>query len=355
MTVAPPSASLTERIDAVLTGFVDARVAAWPEPELSPMLDALRHFVLNGGKRLRPAFCYWAWRGVTDGADGDEHVVAAGAALELFHAFALIHDDIIDESTRRRGRPSLHEEFAGLHAGQRWVGDGRAFGRNGALLAGDLCALWSEQVLTECGAPPPRLGEAQRIFAMMRAEAVAGEYLDIVAQATGDFDEAAAIRVIQLKTARYSVVRPLQIGAALAGADRSQIQAYAAFGEPLGEAFQLRDDVLGVFGEPERTGKSVLDDLRQAKPTVLLALALARSTAADRAQLRSLIGRPDLDDAGAGRVRQLMVGSGALAATEERIHDGHRRALDALAAMDIRDEAREALGALADLAVARSG
>jgi geranylgeranyl diphosphate synthase type I len=353
MTVAPPAASLTERIDALLTGFVDSQLAAWPEPELSPLLEALRRFVLSGGKRLRPAFCYWAWRGVTSSADSEEPVVAAGAALELFHAFALIHDDIIDESTRRRGRPSLHEEFARLHAGRRWVGDGRAFGRNGALLAGDLCALWSEQMLTECGAPPDRLGAAQRIFATMRAEAVAGEYLDIVAQATGLFDEAAAVRVIHLKTARYSVVRPLQIGAALAGAGPSLLQAYAAFGEPLGEAFQLRDDVLGVFGDPARTGKSALDDLRQAKPTVLLALALG--AADQRDELTALIGRADLDEGGARRIRQIMVDCGALAATEKRIRNGHERALDALAAMDISAEARQALGALANLAVVRSG
>jgi geranylgeranyl diphosphate synthase type I len=353
VTVAPPAASLTERIDALLAGFVDSQLAAWPEPELSPLLQALRRFVLNGGKRLRPAFCYWAWRGVASCDDSEEHVVAAGAALELFHAFALIHDDIIDESTRRRGRPSLHEEFARLHAGLRWVGDGRAFGRNGALLAGDLCALWSEQMLTECGAPAAQQENVQRIFATMRAEAVAGEYLDIVAQATGAFDEAAAVRVIHLKTARYSVVRPLQIGAALAGADPSMLRAYSAFGEPLGEAFQLRDDVLGVFGDPARTGKSALDDLRQAKPTVLLALALGAS--ARRDELKTLIGRADLDEAGAWRIRQIMVDCGALAATEERIRNGHQRALDALAAMDISDEARQALGALANLAVARSG
>ncbi len=359
MTVAPPAAPLTERIDAVLGGFVDRQLAAWPEPELRPLLEALRRFVLNGGKRLRPAFCYWAWQGVAAGGDEDEEpVLAAGAALELFHAFALIHDDIIDESTRRRGRPSLHEEFAGLHTARRWTGDGRAFGRNGALLAGDLCALWSEQVLTECGAPPEKLSGAQRIFAMMRAEAVAGEYLDVVAQATGDFDETAAVRVIQLKTTRYSVVRPLQIGACLGGAEAALLQAYAGFGEPLGEAFQLRDDVLGVFGDPARTGKSVLDDLRQAKPTVLLALALALSGPAERAELESLIGRPDLDEADARRIRQIMVDSGALAATEERIRNGHRRAmeaLDALAALDIAGHAKDALGRLADLAVARSG
>ncbi len=354
MTVAPPASPLAERIDEVLAGFVLQQRAAWPDEDLSALLEALQHFVLHGGKRLRPAFCYWAWRGAGGGAS-EEHVVMAGAALELFHAFALIHDDIIDESTRRRGRPSLHEEFARLHAGRRWVGDARAFGRNGALLAGDLAALWAEQMLAGCGAPQADLLQAQRIFAQMRVEAVAGEYLDVVAQASGAFEEGAAMRVIRLKTARYSVVRPLQIGAVLAGASPSLVQAYAAFGEPLGAAFQLRDDVLGVFGDPQRTGKSVLDDLRQAKPTVLLALTYANCDLPERADLADLVGRADLDETGAARVRQIMVGCGALAATEERIRSGHEQALHALAAMDISADARRALRSLTDLAIARQG
>ncbi|MFD0597567.1 polyprenyl synthetase family protein [Catellatospora coxensis] len=281
MTVAPAPTLLAARIDAVLAGFVDGQRLLWPDDDLRPMLDTVRRFILTGGKRLRPAFCYWAWRGVAapEERGEDQAAVTAGAALELFHCFALIHDDIIDAGSRRRGQASMHEEFAAAHARHGWRGDARSFGRNTALLCGDLCAMWAEELLTGCPTAPVRLAQAQRLFAVMRAEAVAGEYLEVVAQAMGDFGDGArqrAARVVQLKTARYSVVRPLQIGAVLAGASDAVLDGLAAFGEPLGEAFQLRDDVLGVFGDPARTGKSVLDDLRQAKPTTLLAEAFAR-------------------------------------------------------------------------------
>jgi geranylgeranyl diphosphate synthase type I len=359
MTLAPAPTPLAARIDAVLAGFVDGQRLLWPDEDLRPLLDTVRRFILTGGKRLRPAFCYWAWRGAAaPGERGeDQAAVIAGAALELFHCFALIHDDIIDAGSRRRGQPSVHEEFAAAHARHGWRGDGRAFGRNTALLCGDLCAMWAEELMAGCPAEPGRLARAQRMFAVMRAEAVAGEYLEVVAQAKGDFGAGArerAARVVQLKTARYSVVRPLQIGAVLAGAPDAVLGGLAAFGEPLGEAFQLRDDVLGVFGDPAHTGKSVLDDLRQAKPTTLLAEAYARADVRSRAVLSARVGDPGLDEAGAARVREVLIGSGALAAVEERIAAARAESLRALEFLDLAAESRQALGALAEFVASRT-
>lgn len=359
MTLAPAPTPLAARIDAVLAGFVDGQRLLWPDRDLRPMLDTLRRFILTGGKRLRPAFCYWAWRGVAAPEEQceDQRAVTAGAALELFHCFALIHDDIIDAGSRRRGQASVHEEFAAEHARHGWRGDARAYGRNAALLCGDLCAMWAEELLAECPAEPVRLAQAQRLFAVMRAEAVAGEYLEVVAQAMGDFGAGAqerAARVVQLKTARYSVVRPLQIGAVLAGAGDAVLAGLAAFGEPLGEAFQLRDDVLGVFGDPAHTGKSALDDLRQAKPTPLLALAYERSDVRSRAVLSAYVGDPRLDEQGAARVREVMVDCGALAAVEERIAAARAEALRALEFLDLAGESRHALGTLADFVARRT-
>ncbi|MEV0459893.1 polyprenyl synthetase family protein [Catellatospora methionotrophica] len=359
MTVAPAPTPLAARIDAVLAGFVDGQRLLWPDDDLRPMLDTVRRFILTGGKRLRPAFCYWGWRGVAapEEQGEDQAAVTAGAALELFHCFALIHDDIIDAGSRRRGQPSMHEEFAAAHAAHGWRGDARSFGRNTALLCGDLCAMWAEELLAGCPATPVRLAQAQRLFAVMRAEAVAGEYLEVVAQAMGDFGSGArqrAARVMQLKTARYSVVRPLQIGAVLAGASDAVLDGLSAFGEPLGEAFQLRDDVLGVFGDPARTGKSVLDDLRQAKPTTLLAEAFARGDVRSRAVLSAHVGDAGLDEAGAAQVRAVMAESGALAAVEERIEAARAESLRALEFLELAEESRQALGALADFVASRS-
>ncbi len=359
MTLAPAPTPLAARIDAVLAGFVDGQRLLWPDEDLRPMLDALRRFILSGGKRLRPAFCYWAWRGTAAPAEraDDQRAVTAGAALELFHCFALIHDDLIDDGSRRRGAPSLHEEFAAAHAREGWRGDARAFGRNTALLCGDLCAMWAEELLAGCPVEPVRLAQAQRLFAVMRTEAVAGEYLEVVAQAMADFGPSAparAARVVQLKTGRYSVVRPLQIGAMLAGAPDAVLDGLAAYGEPLGEAFQLRDDVLGVFGDPDRTGKSTLDDLRQGKPTQLLAEAYARADVRSRAVLSAHVGDPQLDEPGARLVREVVAGSGALAAVEERIAAARAESLRALDFLELAPDARQALAGLAEFVASRS-
>ncbi len=344
MTIAPAPAALAFRVDEVLSTFLR-------QQEPSPLLDAVRRFVSTGGKRMRPAFCYWGWHGVAEAGADDNPAILAGAALELFHCFALIHDDIIDASTMRRGKPSLHEEFAGWHEDQGWQGDSQAFGRNAALLAGNLCATWAVALFDQCHGPPA----AKALFTVTRAEAIAGEFLDITAQARGSGPGAVerALQVARLKTARYSIARPLQIGAALAEADEALLSSLEDFGDLLGEAFQLRDDILGVFGDPARTGKSVLDDLRQAKPTVLLALAWRRSNRRHAKLLREIVGQPDLDEQGAGAVRDVMVSTGALEETEARIERSHRQALKVLNSLYIGETARENLRELANFAVSR--
>ena len=360
MTLAPEAApAVRERVDAILEQFLASQARLWSDADRRPVFDAVRHFVLDGGKRLRPAFCYWAWRGAAgDRAADDRAVLTVGAALELFHCFALIHDDIIDGSSRRWGTASLHEAFAARHAQYRWRGDPARFGRSIALLCGDLCASWSDELVRQSGAPPDRSRAAQDLFALARTEAIAGECLDVIAQASGDRDGpgalARALRVTRLKTARYSIVRPMQIGAALAGADRPLLAGYAAAGEPLGDAFQLRDDVLGIFGDPARTGKSVIDDLRQGKVTVLIAMAFARADHRQQRVLRELFGRADLDAAGAASIREIIVACGALDTIEQRIERHLATALESLATTPIGDQARDALTALARRAVRRS-
>jgi geranylgeranyl diphosphate synthase type I len=344
------SDELRERFDAALAAFIDRQDPRWPDGSPRGVTNTLRRFVLAGGKRLRPMFCYWGWRSA-GGADSDE-VITAAAALELFHAFALIHDDIIDGSDRRRGQPSMHQLFADLHARSAWRGDHRAFGRSTALLCGDLCAAWAEQMFHECGLSPGRIHQAYGVFAQMRTEVIAGQYLDLVSS-VGDGSVASALTVIRMKAARYTVTRPLQIGARLAGAQAGLCRAFTAFGDPLGDAFQLRDDVLGVFGDPTVTGKSVLDDLREGKPTVMMALARSTADRAQSARLAVLFGNPDLDAEGAEELRGIIVATRALEKIEQMIRVRADAALAALAEAPLPEPARTELTALAGAAVER--
>jgi geranylgeranyl diphosphate synthase type I len=344
-------AELRARFDAELAAFLDRQDPDWPDGAPRGVFTTLHRFVLAGGKRLRPLFCYWGWR-AAGGTDGTPIVVAA-AALELFHAFALIHDDIMDGSDRRRGEPSVHRLFADLHARSAWRGDPASYGRNTALLCGDLCAAWADQMFHECGLRPEQVHRGYGVFAVMRTEVIAGQYLDLVS-GVGDGSVASALTVVRMKAARYTVTRPLQIGAALAGAGAEAQNALAAFGDPLGDAFQLRDDVLGVFGDPAVTGKSTLDDLREGKPTVMMALARGSADRDQARRLKDLFGNPDLDPDGAAELRAIIVDTGALDRIEQMIRVRTEAALDALGDAPVSDEAFGVLTALASEAVERN-
>jgi geranylgeranyl diphosphate synthase type I len=347
-------AGLRPRVDKALAVFLAtqrSRLLA-VDDVLSDMADALDDFVLRGGKRLRPAFAYWGYRGA-GGADS-EQVVAAAAALELVQASALIHDDLMDRSDTRRGEPAMHRRFAARHAAAGWSGSGDSFGDSAAVLLGDMALVWSDELLHTSGVEPADLARARPVFDEMRTEVTAGQYLDVLTAVTGDLSTERASKVARYKSAKYTVERPLLLGAALAGAPDPLVRAYSGYGLPLGEAFQLRDDVLGVFGDPARTGKPAGDDLREGKRTYLVAAAHAALGAAGRAELLSRLGDPALDDTGVERLRTLIGESGALARTEERITALTTTALQELDAGEVEPEARGVLLELADAATRRA-
>jgi len=320
--------------------------------ELAPVAQALSDFVLDGGKRLRPAFAYWGWRGA-GGEDRDE-VVAAVSCLELLHACALIHDDVMDGSDTRRGQPAVHRRFAALHRGADWRGDAESFGVSAAILLGDLCLIWADEMLHTCGLAPAQLLRAQPVYDEMRVELMAGQYLDLLEQALGGGSTERALRVARFKSAKYTIERPLHLGAALAGAEPGLREAYSAYGLPLGEAFQLRDDVLGVFGDPSSTGKPAGDDLREGKRTVLIAAALERASEQQAAVVRRHLGDPHLSPAGVDVLREVIDSTGALAEVERLIEQRTGQALAALDSAALDDGAHRALAALAVAATARS-
>ncbi|WP_432977337.1 polyprenyl synthetase family protein [Dactylosporangium sp. CA-233914] len=344
-------AGLRARVRAALAGFLLRRRDRLGEIEaeaLGPVADAVEALVLGGGKRLRPAFAYWGYRGA-GGADRDE-IVTAVAALELVQASALIHDDVIDGSETRRGEPAVHRRFAGLHRRLGWRGDADGFGASAAILLGDLCLVWSDEMLHASGVDPVTLARARPVFDEMRTEVTIGQYLDVQTQATGDTSTARASLVARFKSAKYTIEQPLVFGAALAGGGRLA-EDYSAFGLPLGEAFQLRDDVLGVFGDPAVTGKPAGDDLREGKRTYLIAAAIEGAGAA---VFDEHLGDPGLDEHKVALLRKTIVESGALQRTEERIAQLTAAALGALEAADVTAEAREVLTGLAQAATQRT-
>lgn len=337
----------------------EAAYISGPEgSDYSDLIAGLEDFVLSGGKRLRPAFAYWGWQAVATRGP-DNAVLLLFSALELLHAFALLHDDVIDESLTRRGRPTAHVRFAALHRDRNWRGSPDQFGKSAAILIGDLAQVWADDIVSQvCRAnlPPDAQPRVQRVWTDIRTEVLGGQYLDIVAEASAAESIASAMSVATFKTAYYTVSRPLQLGLA-AAADRPDIAGiFGQFGADLGVAFQLRDDVLGVFGDPEVTGKPSGDDLRSGKRTVLVAEAMALADKSDPLAanlLRTSIGTA-LTDTQAHELRDVIESVGALAAAEDRIIALTNSALTTLAAAPITATAKAGLAELANMATNRS-
>lgn len=345
---------VAEAVNRRLADLLDGEIRRWSgvDRDLAAPFDALRSYALAGGKRLRPAFCFWAFVGA--GGDGtDPAVTDAGAALEMLHTAALVHDDIIDGSPRRHGSDTVHVRFAELHRGRYWAGLPGRFGEGAAIIIGDLALVYSSRLMA--GAPATALA----IFEEMRLEVNVGQYLDILGGAEGvggpGDGEARARRICRYKTAKYTIERPLHLGAALAAPDRLDELAgpLSEFGLPLGEAFQLKDDLLGVFGDPAVTGKPVGDDLREGKPTLLASLTAARVSGRHREWFGKRFGADDLSDSDVIYMQNLIEDTGARAEVESSIATLVARAETALEALPLGADARRALAELARFVAGR--
>jgi geranylgeranyl diphosphate synthase type I len=343
------SADFREAVQAALDAFLDEQAARLAPlgHDAARLLDEARRSV-SGGKRFRAAFCFWGYRAVTPEPVDEVALVRACAALELLHASALVHDDLMDASDTRRGRPATHRQFEKDHRGAGWRGDPEQYGGAAAILLGDLLLSWSDELLRRCGLPLAQVAPALDVFDLCRSEVIAGQFLDVSVQARGRADVDTAMTVLRYKSAKYSIERPLHIGAALAGATPQAIAELSAFGLPLGEAFQLRDDLLGVFGDPVTTGKPAGDDLVEGKRTVLVALALDGADDADAALLDAALGSP-LPVPQVERLRTIIDASGAHAQVEDVIG---QLAAHAVAALERADLDPHATGVLRELASA---
>ena len=308
MHAAPQSLlDVASRVDKRLESLLAVERERWSkvDADLVPPIDEIARLVLAGGKRLRPAFCFWGFVGA-GGDPTDELVIDAGAALELLHAFALFHDDVMDGSLTRRGEPTTNAKFEASHGAKKLAGESRRFGDGVAILVGDLAYVYSDQLMRN--ASP----QAWTIWNELRIELNFGQYLDMLGSAMNERRREKAERICRYKSGKYTIERPLHLGALLAAPTRDDlIPVLSTYGLPLGDAFQMRDDVLGAFGDTAITGKPVGDDLREGKPTPLMAIATARANAAQLKELQ-LVGNQDLTPEQIARVQQVIRETGAL-------------------------------------------
>jgi geranylgeranyl diphosphate synthase type I len=342
---APPSslAPIAVRVEATLRTLLERETARWSafDEDLQTPMEHIGRLVLGGGKRLRPSFCHWGFVGA-GGEPDDQRIIDAGAALELMHAFALFHDDVMDDAGSRRGTPTTHTVFAEAHADAGWAGESRRFGEGVAILVGDLAFVMADQLLLDA----PR--DAWLIWNELRAELNIGQLLDIVGSVRRDRRLDKAERICRYKSGKYTVERPLHLGAVLAAPDRANemLPALSSYGLPLGDAFQMRDDVMGAFGDEAVTGKPVGGDLREGKPTPLLARAVAAASAAQRSVLDK-VGSADLEDDDVAEMQQVIIETGALAALEAQIVALTDEAVAAIEVAPITAPSRAELVALA--------
>lgn len=342
----PPPASLVAlaaRVERRIADVLAPEERRWSsfDDELESPITEIRRLVSSGGKRLRPAFCHWGFVGA--GGDPESTVsLDAGAALELLHGFALFHDDVMDGSTSRRGAPVTHEVFADEHRRGGGSGESRRYGDGIAILVGDLAFVYSDRLMSDVSP------QAREIWHELRIELNVGQLLDLIGSARNERRRFKAERICRYKSGKYTIERPLHLGAMLAAPSREAelLPALSAYGLPLGDAFQMRDDVMGAFGLTAVTGKPVGDDLREGKPTPLMAIAMER---ADEAQRRVLatVGRERLSDEQVADAQQAIVDCGALDEMESVILRLRDLAMASLASAPIEPDARRELESLA--------
>ncbi len=303
--------------------------------------------MMAGGKRLRPAFAYWGYRAT--GGEDNAGILQAATALEFLQGCALIHDDVMDESDTRRGLPSSHRQFETLHKQNLWLGDSKQFGIGGAILLGDLCLSWADELLMKSNFEVAHLSAAKNLYDIMRTELLAGQYLDLLEQAKSNASVENIMQVITFKSAKYTIERPLHMGALLNGANARTLQTLSDYGLPLGIAFQLRDDILGVFGDEKITGKPAGDDLREGKRTVLVATALSKTSGSEHDLLKNSLGDKNLTASTISELQNILTSSGSVDEVEQLIEENRTSALQAIK-VDHIDE--KAMYVLANLAVA---
>jgi geranylgeranyl diphosphate synthase type I len=364
-----PPAAVPEGFTSLLAGFrdqLDHALGDWLQakreeavaagsPETLELIDGVGQLATQGGKRLRPALVYYTYRAC--GGAADEEVLPLALSTELLHTYLLIHDDIMDHAEFRRGLPAAHVRFSDAHRAHGLHGDAEDFGRSAAILLGDLAQSWAVELA--CRVSTGRSidggiggnnggGELARCFSAMCQEVIGGQYLELLVAQRRAATEEELLRVLRLKSGRYTAERPIQLGALLAGAPPEVLAELSRYGAAVGEAFQLQDDLLGMFGDPDTVGKPVDADLKEGKFTFLIHHALAKATPEQRRALDAALGNPEATPEQTAAARRVLAETGAREAVAAMIGERLRSARSALAAMDLQAEGRLFLAGLID-------
>ncbi len=343
-------AGFRDQLDRALGDWLDAKreeAIALGSPETLELIDGVGQLATQGGKRLRPALVYYTYRAC--GGAADEEVLPLALSTELLHTYLLIHDDIMDHAEFRRGLPAAHVRFSEAHRAHGFHGDADDFGRSAAILLGDLAQSWAVELAAKVSSgPAPGGGELARCFSAMCQEVIGGQYLELIVAQRRAATEEELLRVLRLKSGRYTAERPIQLGALLAGAPPEVLAELSRYGAAVGEAFQLQDDLLGMFGDPDTVGKPVDADLKEGKFTFLIHHALARATPEQRRTLDAALGDPEATPEQTAAARRVLAETGAREAVAAMIGERLRSARSALAAMELQAEGQLFLAGLID-------
>ncbi len=305
------------QIDPFLNAYFEEKLreASSIDPEVVVLVEEIRRFVQNGGKKIRPAFTYAGY--VACGGRSHDAILYASSAIEMMHGFALIHDDIIDKADLRRDNPSVHRVFEDFHKKRNFTGSPEDFGLAAAILAGDLALSFADELLNDAPFPAERIRRAKNYFDLNKKQVILGEYLDVLAPVRKQISEADVLKILEYKTAKYTIERPMHIGAILAGAEEDILQGFSSYAVPLGQAFQIQDDILGTFSTEEIIGKPVDSDIKEGKKTLLVVKTYEFCDKKDKKLLNSVLGNKHAQPGDINRVRSIMRSCGALQYTQE--------------------------------------
>ncbi|SDQ16306.1 geranylgeranyl diphosphate synthase, type I [Actinopolyspora saharensis] len=341
-----------DQVRTELLAFLSTRATeiAGQATEAGELVDVVTRF-LQDGKYLRPTFAYLGW---LSRAEESTAALRAAASLELLHAFGLIQDDVMDKSTLRRGRATVHRTLAASHADATSTSTERRFGESAAILLADLCLIWAERMLRTSGMDSQALERARSCYDDMRQELAVGQYLDLLNTERERCELPDVLRIARLKSARYTITKPLLLGAYLAGDDHKLRRVLGQYGDSIGEAFQMRDDLLGIFGEPAVTGKPAGDDLRNEKITTVVAVALDRAGPRQHRELRHLLDGDTTSTRGQDSIRDLLTETGAVEQIETMIGERVQYGRQALQHAELPERVRTELDRMALTCVDRS-
>jgi len=315
------------------------------DPSSKQMIELLKEFTLRGGKRLRAALVYYGYRCFSN--KNLKEIIKASVTMELIQSYLLIHDDIIDNDDLRRNGPTLHISYKNIAKRKYKKIDSNHFGLSMAILAGDICAAFANEIMAKLKIKEKNKIQALNVLNHSLHHVIYGQVLDVLSElriiTNKDIE-----KIHRLKTATYTIESPLHIGALLAGAKQKHLKTLSNYAIPLGKAFQIKDDILGMFGEKEKVGKPVGSDIKEGKKNLLILKALESATPAQRQAIEEALGNQDLTKNQLNQVRAIVIKTGSLSYSQNLAKNLVKKAKSAIKSAKFRPVGKNFLLKIAD-------